>query len=50
MPQAARWTTVPTSDWTVDDVVEWAKSKGFDSSVTDKFIGEHCYALQNHIK
>ncbi|KAL5507750.1 BOI2 [Sanghuangporus vaninii] len=40
MNQAARWTTVPSSEWSVDDVVEWAKSKGFDSSVTDKFI-EH---------
>ena len=27
------------SDWSVDDVVEWAKSKGFDQSVYDKFIG-----------
>ena len=34
-----------TSEWTVDDVVEWAKSKQFDKSVCDKFIGmSHRYA------
>jgi hypothetical protein len=27
------------SDWSVDDVVEWLKSKGFDQDVCDKFIG-----------
>ena len=32
----------PPSEWTVDEVVEWLKSKGFASDVYDKFIGE-CY-------
>ena len=27
------------SDWTVDEVIDWLKSKGFDQSVCDKFIG-----------
>ncbi|KZT29493.1 hypothetical protein NEOLEDRAFT_605321 [Neolentinus lepideus HHB14362 ss-1] len=26
------------TEWTVEDVVEWLKSKGFDQSVCDKFI------------
>ncbi|KAF8885751.1 hypothetical protein BD779DRAFT_1532251 [Infundibulicybe gibba] len=26
------------SDWTVDDVVDWLKTKGFDESVCEKFI------------
>lgn len=38
--QAPKYQTSPPSEWTVDDVVEWAKSKGFDDSVTDKFV-EH---------
>ncbi|KAH8118838.1 hypothetical protein DFH11DRAFT_1569588 [Phellopilus nigrolimitatus] len=37
IPKAA---ASPPSEWSVEEVVEWAKSKGFDSSVTDKFI-EH---------
>lgn len=28
------------SEWTVEEVVEWAKSKNFDKGVYDKFIGE----------
>ena len=36
----SKFSTSPPSEWSVDDVVEWAKSKGFDSSVTDKFVGE----------
>jgi hypothetical protein len=31
--------TFPT-DWSVDDVVDWLKSKGFDQDVCDKFTGE----------
>ena len=27
------------SEWTVDEVVDWLKSKGFDQGVCDKFIG-----------
>lgn len=34
-------TKVSPSEWSVDDVVEWAKSKGFDDSVCDKFIGRY---------
>lgn len=29
----------PPSDWTLTDVVEWLKSKGFDEDVCDKFNG-----------
>lgn len=28
------------SEWTVEEVVEWLKSKGFDQAICDKFIGE----------
>lgn len=31
---------VPPSEWTVDQVVEWAKSKGFDDGICNKFIGK----------
>lgn len=30
----------PPSEWSVEDVVEWLKSKKFDQDVCDKFIGE----------
>ncbi|KAJ7490150.1 hypothetical protein B0H11DRAFT_1651812, partial [Mycena galericulata] len=26
------------SEWTLEEVVEWIKSKGFDQDVCDKFI------------
>lgn len=29
------------SEWTVEEVVDWLKGKGFDQGVCDKFIGEH---------
>lgn len=29
------------SEWTVDEVVEWLKSKGFDQDVCDKFTGSY---------
>lgn len=32
--------TGPPISWTVTEVVQWAKSKGFDESITDKFIGK----------
>lgn len=32
--------STPASEWTVDEVVEWLKSKGFGSDVYDKFIGQ----------
>lgn len=31
------------TEWSVDDVVEWLKSKGFDQEVCDKFIGESTF-------
>ena len=37
--QAAKSPSTHPSEWSVEEVVEWAKSKGFDSTVTDKFIG-----------
>lgn len=37
---AARMPKSPPNTWTVNDVVEWAHSRGFDQSVCDKFI-EH---------
>lgn len=30
---------IPTSEWTVDLVVQWLKSKGFDQGICDKFTG-----------
>ena len=30
----------PPMEWSVDDVVNWLKSKGFDQDVCDKFTGE----------
>lgn len=35
----------PPSDWTVEDVVDWARSKGFDNSVCDKFVGQYPFIL-----
>ena len=29
----------PPNEWSVEDVVDWLKSKGFDKEVQDKFIG-----------
>lgn len=37
---AVKTPSLPPSDWTVEDVVAWAKSKGFDDSVCEKFVGE----------
>ncbi|KAI5117045.1 hypothetical protein M0805_007902 [Coniferiporia weirii] len=39
LPSQSKAPTSP-SDWSVEEVVEWARSKGFDNSVCDKFI-EH---------
>lgn len=36
----SKFLNTPASEWSVEDVVEWAKSKGFDNSVCDKFVGE----------
>ena len=34
------------SEWTVEEVVEWLKSKGFGQDVCDKFIGEsHLFSI-----
>lgn len=30
---------IATSEWTVEQVVQWLKSKGFDQGICDKFIG-----------
>ena len=37
-----RPTTHP-SEWTLEEVVDWLKAKGFDQGVCDKFIGEYMY-------
>jgi hypothetical protein len=29
------------TEWSVEEVVDWLKSKGFDQDVCDKFIGEY---------
>ena len=31
----------PPMEWSVKEVVDWLKSKGFDQDVCDKFTGEH---------
>ena len=33
------------NDWTVAEVVEWLKSKGFDKAILDKFVGQFCFYL-----
>lgn len=33
------------SEWTLDDVVDWLKSKGFDQDVCEKFIGAFHFVL-----
>ena len=33
----------PPMEWSVKEVVDWLKSKGFDQDVCDKFIGEYVY-------
>lgn len=38
-PDHAKTAAADPSEWTVDDVVEWLKSKGFDQGVCDQFIG-----------
>ena len=41
-PQSQNGLRLPTSsasEWSVEDVVEWAKSRGLDNMVCDKFIG-----------
>lgn len=30
---------IPTMEWNVGQVIQWLKSKGFDQSICDKFIG-----------
>ncbi|KAI1795003.1 hypothetical protein LXA43DRAFT_993043 [Ganoderma leucocontextum] len=37
-PDPARNAAIDPSEWTVDEVVEWLKSKGFDQGVCDQFI------------
>ena len=37
------------SQWTVEEVVEWLKSKGFDQTICDKFIGEHLSTIYHDI-
>ncbi|TBU45202.1 hypothetical protein BD309DRAFT_989737 [Dichomitus squalens] len=37
-PDLVRKPTTHPSEWTVDEVVEWLKSKGFDQGVCDQFI------------
>ncbi|KAN0097147.1 hypothetical protein V8E55_001593 [Tylopilus felleus] len=37
-PETEAKKSTPPSEWTVDEVVEWLKSKGFGSDVYDKFI------------
>lgn len=36
------------AEWTVDDVIEWLKSKGFDQDVQTKFIGELILLVSFH--
>jgi hypothetical protein len=37
---SANGTSKHPSEWTVDEVVDWLKSKGFDEDVCDKFTGQ----------
>jgi len=39
-PESEAQKKSPPSEWTVDEVIEWLKSKGFGSDVCDKFIGQ----------
>ena len=38
-PEPSKGPASPPSEWSVDDVVDWLKSKGFDQAVCDNFIG-----------
>lgn len=44
------WAAVPgdPSTWTVDQVVAWAKGKGFDDAVQYKFFGESTWLILPH--
>ncbi|CAG8653147.1 12224_t:CDS:2, partial [Acaulospora colombiana] len=42
-PQSTK--KVPVSEWTVDQVVDWIRSKGFDEGICKKFIGEYSNEL-----
>ena len=35
----------PPIEWSVNEVVDWLKSKGFDQDVCDKFIGEYIFTF-----
>jgi hypothetical protein len=39
-PEITKKAMTHPSEWSVEEVVEWLKSKGFDESVCDKFVGE----------
>ena len=30
------------AEWTVDEVIDWLRSKGFGDDVCEKFIGMYC--------
>lgn len=47
--EGPNFTTAHPSEWTVDDVVEWAKSKQFDKSVCDKFIGRQLAVISDYL-
>ena len=36
------------SEWTLEEVIEWLKSKGFDQGVCDKFIGKSLLPVIHH--
>jgi hypothetical protein len=38
----------PPSEWSVEDVVDWLKSKGFDQDICDKFVGEFVVLSVQH--
>lgn len=44
------WAAVPgdPSTWTVDQVVAWAKGKGFDDAVQHKFFGKQTWLILPH--
>jgi hypothetical protein len=41
VPTAQAHNESPPTEWSIEDVVNWLKSKGFDQDICDKFIGEY---------
>jgi hypothetical protein len=48
--QSPTTSSTSPSEWTLEEVVEWLKMKGFDQFVCDKFIGKSCVHAISRLK